>query len=362
MLSEPALKRLGGMWAFTPSGGGPINLKYAGVYLVDRALDVDPEIIIDDLLRFAASGTIELTTVFSVEGVTVTGTVDLGGGYSVEQPSSVPQPQPVSPVFSDNNVPAHGWGAPPACAFVLRRTYEGLVQGPAPGEAPLLHVDSSPVDTQMRYILDAAMLASTGAPQFRQQYHVVTSPGWPFMDCGGYAASEEFPLPVPFNRAIDVSRMPEFYQLMKSREGRLDMALSKLKSSRQRQSKAERALDLGTCMEIMLTHGQGQSSEITNKIASRAAWILGTDGESRIEVFKRATALYSARSQAVHSGSLRPPKGGASIEREAAENGLFSSYDSLCRDLIVAIAGSDFWTSDPDWTSLVMDALPKKSS
>jgi len=357
MLVEPALEQLEGVWVHNPAGGGAVNLKVAGIYLVDRALDIGVETVVEDLFRFAETGEVDLTTVYLVEGITIPETVTLGGGYSFELFHTLPKPHAALPIFGKANVPAHGWGNPPSCALVHRTRFKVPMQSPAEREAaPMFHVDSSDVRTTMTTALNAAMLASTGAPQFRQQYHVITSPGWPYMDCGGFAGSERFPVPVPFARPVQIERLAEYFELMQSQDGRLEMALSKLQSSRQRISNAERVIDLGTCMEMLLTHGEGQSSEITFKISSRAAWLLGSDATSRVEIFSRARGLYGARSQAVHSGIISTPKGANSLEREAELNRLLASYDQLCRDLIIAVCSTSFWTTKPDWIGLVLDA------
>ncbi len=58
--------------------------------------------------------------------------------------------------------------------------------------------------------------------------------------------------------------------------------------------------------EIVLMHeksgGGDGKSEITAKISSRGAWLLGRTGPERLVISKELKALYSARSKVVHTG------------------------------------------------------------
>ena len=96
-------------------------------------------------------------------------------------------------------------------------------------------------------------------------------------------------------------------------------------------------------------HASSNNTEISYKIASRAAWLLGVDGPDRVAIFKRARDLYNARSMAVHSGMA--PKEGKNYPGgvEAALN----SYDKLCAAIIIKIALQGKW---PDWLKLVLNA------
>ena len=90
--------------------------------------------------------------------------------------------------------------------------------------------------------------------------------------------------------------------------------------------------------EIVLMHDQGRfNTEITHKIASRAAWLLGEDAGTLAEIFNQIKLLYAARSTAVHSGVL-PSK--SSIDLNAA--------DDLVARIIRAILERG---SFPDWMS-----------
>lgn len=66
-----------------------------------------------------------------------------------------------------------------------------------------------------------------------------------------------------------------------------------------------KAIDFGVALEILLMHGEANNnSEITNKLQTRAGWLLGKDPNSRAKWAREAKNLYIARSKAVHTGEL----------------------------------------------------------
>ncbi|MGQ3146915.1 MAG: hypothetical protein ACT6T3_18860, partial [Agrobacterium sp.] len=89
----------------------------------------------------------------------------------------------------------------------------------------------------------------------------------------------------------------------------LSVAIDRLGKARSWQSSADRALDLGMALEIALMHESGNKSgantEITNKLSSRAAWLLGRDPAERKEAYNSAKKIYGHRSAAAHSGRLK---------------------------------------------------------
>lgn len=133
-----------------------------------------------------------------------------------------------------------------------------------------------------------------------------------------------------------------FGQLAAFAEGdSLTRAIDRLGRSRLAVHPVDRALDLGMAAEIMLMHDNGTSNtEITHKIASRAAWLLGADANERATIFDEMKHLYKARSDAVHSGAL-PPK--SKVDLDLA--------DQLVARVVQAILERG---SFPDWTSLTM--------
>jgi hypothetical protein len=350
LLSNEAIAELNGLWYTLPYQAGKLDFRTAAVYLIDRALARDAGEIIDDLLRFASTRTIELISVRSVEGITVNSPVELGDGFFILPPSALPDVVETKAVFSPSNSPRHGWGSPPSAAIVLREMFE------VPFCAPPKHGESGgtqyrgDVEADMEHALWATTLASEGAPDFRQGYDVVLSCGWPGMTSGSMRATESFPVPVPRARLVDAGLAPKLFHELRKQQGKLDLAMNKLQASRRRNSFAESAMDLGTCLEILLMRESSSNTEISYKLASRAAWFLGITGVDRLVIFERARDLYTARSMAIHAGVAPKIKGSRNAPDEAYK--ILDSYDKLCAAIIVKIALQGGW---PDWKKLVLN-------
>jgi hypothetical protein len=121
----------------------------------------------------------------------------------------------------------------------------------------------------------------------------------------------------------------------------LGRAIDRLGRARLAASPVDRALELGIAAEIALMHDKGSdNSEITHKIGSRAAWLLGRDPTEREAIFGEMKALYRARSQAVHRGKLSSE----------------SIVDLAAADLLVARALTSILERGcfPNWNSLTM--------
>lgn len=118
-------------------------------------------------------------------------------------------------------------------------------------------------------------------------------------------------------------------------------AIDRLGRARLARSAVDQALELGIAIEIALMHGDPSgNTEITHKIGSRAAWLLGKNAEDRASIFGEIKALYHARSKAVHEGTL-PKKSKVDLNQA----------DRLVTRTLNAIAARSRF---PDWSSLTM--------
>jgi hypothetical protein len=160
---------------------------------------------------------------------------------------------------------------------------------------------------------------------------------------GGTSSSRPFAAqPVVAFPADMASIKRAFGELAAFAEGdSLTRAIDRLGRSRLAVHPVDRALDLGMAAEIVLMHDNSPSNtEITHKIGSRAAWLLGKDVDERATIFEEIKHLYKARSHAVHSGVF-PPK--SKVDLDLA--------DQLVVRIMQAILARG---SIPDWTSLTM--------
>lgn len=119
----------------------------------------------------------------------------------------------------------------------------------------------------------------------------------------------------------------------------LDRAIDRLGRARLALSPIDRALELGIAAEIALMYDNSPTnSEITHKISTRAAWLLGKNPTERIQIMDQVKHLYQARSQAVHSGTLSKK---LKVDLDAA--------DQLVGKVLAAIVAREEF---PDWKTL----------
>ena len=109
----------------------------------------------------------------------------------------------------------------------------------------------------------------------------------------------------------------------------LELAASRLSSSiyrnRGRFRVQDRILDAAIALEIMY---ELDPPELTNKLASRAAYILAQEIDDRIEIFDRVHAFYAARSRIAHGGKGKKKKKAMSF-KDAAESGYGLAADTF---------------------------------
>jgi hypothetical protein len=121
----------------------------------------------------------------------------------------------------------------------------------------------------------------------------------------------------------------------------LHRAIDRLGRARLARSPVDQALELGIAAEIALMHAETSgNTEITYKIGSRAAWLLGETATERTEIFGDIKQLYQARSQAVHSGILSAK---SKVDLQAGD-------ELVARTLAAILALGRF----PEWSSLTM--------
>lgn len=121
----------------------------------------------------------------------------------------------------------------------------------------------------------------------------------------------------------------------------LARSIDRLGRSRLARSDVDRVIDLGMAAEIALMHDMSPSNtEISHKISSRAAWLLGSEPSDRAAIFNGMRELYNARSTAVHSGKLSAK---SRLEIESADR-------LVSRALLAILEHGSF----PNWNALTL--------
>ncbi len=130
----------------------------------------------------------------------------------------------------------------------------------------------------------------------------------------------------------------------------LEMAINRLSSSiyrnRGRFWIQDRILDAAICLEIMY---QLQPPELTNKLATRAAHLLETEPDRRIEIFDQVNAFYDARSNIAHGDKGRR-KGERKKKMADFEAATEIGFALASRSLRALLENGEF----PKWKQLIM--------
>ena len=103
----------------------------------------------------------------------------------------------------------------------------------------------------------------------------------------------------------------------------------------------DRILDVAIALEIM--YGPFDGGEITHKLRTRAAWLLGTSPEDRYEIVQNIKAFYEARSAVVH--------GSTKAERQKFERALPLGRELAHQTLAKLLVQGPVL----DWDRLVVD-------
>lgn len=149
-----------------------------------------------------------------------------------------------------------------------------------------------------------------------------------------------FEFEVSTARASDVRRA---YSLLSTYKGfgKLERAIDALGRSRAATRDVDRAAFLGLAAEIVLMHDQdSENTEISHKLGTRAAWLLGETSQERATIFKEIKKLYGARSQSVHTGVLSSKK-----------MPHFPAADRIVQRILLTVLGQGEF---PDWNKLTL--------
>ena len=129
-----------------------------------------------------------------------------------------------------------------------------------------------------------------------------------------------------------------FDQLSSSWKTRVRGCLSRLGQAKGRTSNADKSLDLGIALEMVLLDSEHGGSELPGQLnahfRARGAWLLGKDFEERQEIYALLGKIYSWRSQVAHTGGLAPSSVRSSSFNEDFNRALRLA-ERLVRKLIV---------------------------
>lgn len=158
--------------------------------------------------------------------------------------------------------------------------------------------------------------------------------------------------PVPLDAGPVSAFMSIWAAATPERRARVAVPMERLRRSMLRQSAVDAAIEVGIALESLLSDKHAKDPGIAYQIGMRCAWLLGTSPTTRAELLAFAGAVYSARCDAVHNGS---------VEREYKVKGrgavpvqtLLAEGRGLIRTLLQHMLPME---RDPDWRAVLLGA------
>lgn len=275
-------------------------------WLVERAADIGASPAVAELVSYSATTTFVAREVIVLDGVRVAGCVQLAADISLVPLTSL---QPT--LFRDQSSESMPWLPGDERRGALVRTFDHPVifigvDDPVPDNILAVAEDQRLHDVARLFTL------------FREAAPAVIARWWEhdpaipsrFPTTGanvtaGFEASFH-----PFGIDEEATQqLREWISRAQACPGQLwsvlRIALDRLNAAKRRSSVVDRSIELGLAAEALFLRYSGEDrSELSFRLATRAAWLLGSSRAERQQIFDCFRALYEARSKAVHNGEV----------------------------------------------------------
>jgi hypothetical protein len=269
-----------------------------------------PEAIASETVDLFTNGEAGVHWVFGIAGIEIEHPIEIGEGITLLHPTGVLPSKMREKRFGISIDGRHIIDALPndaTAALVFAFPKEKVVFHQE-DELPKNRFGS--IYESMQNVIDACVLSGASSTNYVFQYIHIDHPAAGYNGFfGGYAYPQLLPdhfHPEPLNEEAFL----KLFGLLGSSKTKLLKAIrpiiERYRRSNWSGSIDGQALDLGLAAEMMLMHGDSKdNTEIGNKISTRGAWLIGSDYDTRVQIFNIIRGLYKARSDAAHRGLVR---------------------------------------------------------
>ncbi len=283
---------------------GTVHAEEVACSLLARAYEIGhvPEAV-REFRALAAENSAQVLAISIVGGLKVERSIKLTEDCELMPTAEVPGWHHLQRVAK----PSHGH-AEPTAAFVFRVTISPLFVTHDTERGIFPFLPRPPADRQNALL--AAALASNGCAVALSSGTAHIDPRLRHLDLflgsRPHALDRVGTIPEAY---ADEARLRDAFEAVRSfKTGReaLERVASFLCRSRQGRTLFDRAIDLGTALEVLLMVGEGagQNHEINHKLRTRVAWLIGSNLEQRRDLSELAATLYSLRSKAAHGAPV----------------------------------------------------------
>lgn len=344
---DPTLRKYLDGYILTPSTMGELQASEIPKFLIERVFfGARPIDVAVSFHKIAAINSCTVVVVQRLNDVEVKRRIDLSDKCYVAPPTELPQSNML--YFSFRDIESGDFPCKSTAALVYRHENFSPIQfGDINAAQPS---DYPEIELELDAAIELLVLNSTASPSKSWRFSYVEDLGWPMLTPNGSSLSQ----PLRNVAILDDEVANRCATLRNNKVWQPDkairLALDRLAASRSKSNLSERAIDLGSCLEILLMHSPGagneKGSEISFKMRIRAAWLLGVSLEERERIFDLVRKIYELRSAAVHNGTIR----GRRAVPEHETLALLWEGDTLCRDLVAKISSSGW----PDWNKCAL--------
>lgn len=345
--AHPDLGALEGKLIRSGSASARVSNHLIAGSLLRRAYDCDSaDIALRDVVAFVRSPRLDVLTVVTLAGVRTERSIALSEKLTFSTPSDLPQSENFARLFPHEANRREQLIYLPSIVFASSALTRRWSIEKAIVDTTLEHVagplDVGEEDLEFDRAVCCIVLCTGEAVQRMHRYHENLNPGhlWPGSGWSEHPAVATYRKPA----VVADENLSTFFDLTKRFTDwpELSRLVKRLNSARCKLDLVDAHIDLGIVAECALTKGDKQESEISQRLRTRSAWLLGRTADQRREIAASMTALYSRRSTAAHRGTVSRNK-----------RDYFEADDRLCRELLIAILRRGSFPQSKDWANIV---------
>ncbi len=304
---------------------------------------------------FLESEEIKVINTLWITGIELDKSIELNGGYIIRPIKSMPDSRDkeffLNPKFQS-------WPHPspqPRAAITKACNVKKIVNEHDPIENQSLNIEFWNAQ-RMLYTISLILNVLDDVSclgYYSTSYPSKETPFGPFVGSGGGSSIYDV-IGHSLTKIIDEDRfiindlIYSYESLSDKEKDRMQRILFRLSQAKRRDQIADKILDLGISMEMLLLQDNPNNEQLSLSFRLRGSWLLGNSPKEREKIYKQLKDIYKYRSQVAHSGVLC--KGNpAKIENIGKK---FPMYQSLAENICYKIIKE----GNPDWSKIILDA------